>query len=362
MPNKPFARATRLAALSCVALTFSATGNAATAAEASPGAPVQTVSARFAELDQTVRAYGVAASAPASLADVNVPFTARIAHLYVSAGQRVAAGAPLAEFEPDPTAVLAYRQATTAAEVARGELARTEQLYQQQLATQSQLAQAKKTLADANQALAAQRKLGAIANQQRVTAPFDGVVMTLSAAQGAQLQAGASLMQLARAGGNGSGTGARVVVSAEPADSVHIRAGMPVTLRPLSASSTTSFRGTVQMVGRAIDPQTQLVNVAVDVADPTAMLMPGVRLAADIAISQQKHWIVPRSAVLRDAKGDYVYQVDGGRARRVNVITAVDQGPTYGVDGALNASSPVVAMGNYELKDGMAVRVTGAAR
>lgn len=362
MPNKPFIRAVQLATFSWIALTFSAGGNAATASESSPGAPVQTVAARFAELDQTVRAYAVVASAPSSLTDVNVPFTARVERIFVSAGQRVMAGAPLAELEPDPTALLAYRQAATAVDVARGELARTEQLYQQQLATQSQLAQAKKTLSDADQALAAQRKLGAISNRQRITAPFDGIVTTLGIAQGAQLQAGASLMQLAKSSANGVGSGARVVVSAEPADSVRIRAGMPVMLRPLSASSGATFRGTVQMVGRAIDSQTQLVNVAADVADPTAMLMPGMRLAADIAISQQQHWIVPRSAVLRDARGDYVFQVDRGHARRVNVVTAVDQGATLGVDGGLNAGWPIVAIGNYELKDGMAVRVTGAAR
>ncbi|AJY38051.1 transporter (plasmid) [Burkholderia humptydooensis] len=92
------------------------------------------------------------------------------------------------------------------------------------------------------------------------------------------------------------------------------------------------------------------------------MLMPGMRLTADIAVSQLQHWIVPRSAVLRDAKGDYVFQIDRGHARRVNVVTAVDQGVTLGVDGTLDAGRPVVVIGNYELKDGMAVRVTGAAR
>jgi membrane fusion protein, multidrug efflux system len=41
----------------------------------------------------------------------------------------------------------------------------------------------------------------------------------------------------------------------------------------------------------------------------------------------------------------------------VNVTVKVEQGDTYGVDGALDAARPLVVSGNYELEDGMAVRM-----
>jgi RND family efflux transporter MFP subunit len=364
MPTKCLPRAARRYAALCTLLSAEAIAmHAAHAAEPPASAPVQIVAARFAPLAQTVRAYGVASMAPADVTDVNVPFTARIARLWVSAGQHVAAGAPLADLAPDPAAVLAYRQASSAADLARGELTRTEKLYEQQLATQSQIAQARKAVSDADQALAAQRQLGAMSAQQRIKAPVEGVVVALSATQGAQIQAGAPLMQLARAGGGTDGARVRVLLSVEPADSGRVRDGMPVTLRTVTVSSSrTTWQGAVQMVGRAVDPQTQLVNVVVGVTDPGAVILPGARLAADIAISQNEHWIVPRPAVLRDAQGDYVFQVNQGRAQRVGVTTVVDQGASLGVDGPINRAWPIVATGNYELKDGMAVRITGGAR
>ncbi|MBU6514021.1 MAG: efflux RND transporter periplasmic adaptor subunit [Betaproteobacteria bacterium] len=364
MPTKRLPRATRRYAALCTLLSAAAIAtHAAHAAEPPISAPVQTVPARLAPLAQTVRAYGIASMAPADVTDVNVPFTARIARLWVSAGQHVVAGAPLADLAPDPAALLAYRQASSAADLARSELARTEKLYEQQLATQSQLAQARKAVSDADQALAAQRQLGAMSAQQRIKAPAEGVVVALSATQGAQIQAGAPLMQLARTGAGTDGARARILLGVEPADSARVRDGMPVMLRPVTVSAGGSpLRGTVQMVGRAIDPQTQLVNVAVGVTDPGAVILPGARLAADISISQGEHWIVPRPAVLRDATGDYVFQINNGRAQRVGVTTVVDQGASLGVDGPINRAWPIVATGNYELKDGMAVRITGGAR
>jgi hypothetical protein len=69
---------------------------------------------------------------------------------------------------------------------------------------------------------------------------------------------------------------------------------------------------------------------------------------------------VPRQAVLSDDNGSYLYQVAAGHARRVAVAKRAEAGNLVGVDGKLDPALPVVALGNYELEDGMAVR--GAAR
>jgi hypothetical protein len=67
-------------------------------------------------------------------------------------------------------------------------------------------------------------------------------------------------------------------------------------------------------------------------------------------------WVVPRSAVLRDAQGDYLFQVRQGHARRVNVQTGLEQGGLIAVRGSFEVNAPVVSLGNYELQDGMVVR------
>ncbi|MCQ4438005.1 hypothetical protein NO135_23665, partial [Clostridioides difficile] len=63
------------------------------------------------------------------------------------------------------------------------------------------------------------------------------------------------------------------------------------------------------------------------------------------------------------AKGAYVFQVTPKHAaHRVDVAVRVESGDRYGVDGPLNAAEPLVSTGNYELQDGMAVRLAGGVR
>ena len=71
---------------------------------------------------------------------------------------------------------------------------------------------------------------------------------------------------------------------------------------------------------------------------------------------------MPRAAVLKDDKGAYVFQITPqNKARRVAVVTQVESGDRYGVDGYIDASQGLVVSGNYELKDGMTVRAGGDA-
>lgn len=65
---------------------------------------------------------------------------------------------------------------------------------------------------------------------------------------------------------------------------------------------------------------------------------------------------MPRSAVLRDSQGAYVFQVRDGKAHRVTVQTGLERDGLIAVQGAFAATEPVVSLGNYELQDGMGVR------
>ena len=336
---------------------------AATGPGAQASVAAETIPARYAPLAQTVRAYGVAAIGPSETTDVNLPFAARITHLHVSAGQRVKRGEVLADAVPDPAAALAYQQSLSAVELAKGELARTNQLVQQQLATQSQLALANKALADADAALAAQQQSGApISRSRRIVAPFDGVVIALTAAQGVLLPPGGSIMQLVHDHAGARTSPLKVALAVNPGDSSRMHAGTALKLRALNMpAGSAAIDAAVVSVGGAIDQQTQAVNVVAAIAGGAAGILPGTKVVADIAVSQDPHWIVPRSVVLHDEKGDYLFQVDAGHALRVAVNIAVDNGALLGVDGPLKPALPVVSVGNYELQPGMPVRGPGGA-
>ena len=223
-------------------------------------------------------------------------------------------------------------------------------MLHQQLATQSQLASADKAQADAQAALAAQQNLGAGKALERVVAPYDGLVSSVAALSGTRLPAGAALLQLI------SGSGLQVRLGVEPGDAVQLRSGLPVQIVAVFDAGHT-FSGRVTQVFGMINPQTQLVDVLV--ALPDANLLLGTQVRAAIQLSRQLAYAVPRSAVLRDAQGAYLFQVQQGKARRVTVQTGLEQAGLVAVSGKLIANAPVVSLGNYELQDGMTVRGAG---
>ncbi|MDE2428224.1 MAG: efflux RND transporter periplasmic adaptor subunit [Burkholderiales bacterium] len=327
-------------------------------AETSAVALVQTVAPRQAPLPQTVSAYGTVAFVQNDLTNISLPYAAQVTRLSVGNGQAVKRGATLFEVATDPNATLSFQQAETAVTLARGELQRTQALYTEHLATQSQVATAQKALTDAEHTFAAQRQLSTGAATQRITAPSDGIVVNLTAAQGDRIAAGAAVLQLGRASTAGTG---HVMLGVEPSDSMKIRPGMAVELAPLDGATGTgaskAFFGRISAVRSAINPQTRLVDVVVDIpTSQTSGLLPGMQVRARITTENKAHWIVPRSTVQRDARGDYLFQVNNGKARRVNVLRAAEQDSQIGVDGPLNPAQTIVSLGNYELKDGMAVR------
>lgn len=357
------AAATVIAALSACHSSSSADASASNTSADKTTVSVQTVRPQRGAIAQPVHAYGVVAASASNVTTINLPYIARIVQMRVQPGQSVTRGTPLFVVQADPAAVLAASQAKSTLALAQGELARTQSLFDKGLATQSQLAAARKSVEDAQQALAAQNQSGVSSGSRVVAAPFAGVVLQISAAQGDQVQAGASILQLASTGGNGMHT--NVMLGVEPSDAATIKAGDVLTVRGVSASlARSAVDGRVVLVGASIDPQSQLVDVGATVPLDHSAFIPGTRVSADIATRNGTHWIVPRSAVLKDDKGAYVFQIDTlNKARRVDVSIQVENGDRYGVEGSLDPDHRLVISGNYELQDGMAVQTgRGASR
>jgi RND family efflux transporter MFP subunit len=327
------------------------------ATEAPPTVLVRTSVPQYGVIALPVQAYGVIGTAQGSTLAVNLPYPARILHIYVQNGQSVARGTPLFAVQADPAALLASKQAITSYRLAKDDLAHAQALYAQSLATRSQLEAARKAALDAKSALDAQRTLGIGNGTVTVAAPANGVVTRFSAIQGDQTQAGAAILLLALRA-SGSKAVPNVILGVDPAAASRIRAGDPVSVKGLSPEADgISVRGRIVTIGAAVDPQSQLVDVGAAVPLAGAGLLPGMHVKGRISTQSGKHWIIPRSAVLRDARGAYVYQVGKDRhAHRVDVTVRIENGDAYGVDGTLDAAQPLIVTGNYELHDGDAVR------
>jgi RND family efflux transporter MFP subunit len=304
----------------------------------------------------TVEAWGSAVSDPQRARSISLAHGGQIAALNVAAGQTVKRGQPLLTIVPDAAARSAWRQAQSALTLASGELKRSEQLAAQRLATQSQLATARKALADAQAALDAQRALGGGAAAEIVNAPADGVVTVLSVGLGERVAANAPLLGFMPAHALVAQLGV------QPEDGAKLRPGMAVQLHGLYGGQD-AFVGTLRVIGQAIDPHTHLLEAQVQLpAEASAALLAGAVLEARIRTADFTAWAVPRSAVLRDGSGAYLFMVRQGHARRVAEKLRSPVGDTVGVLGALDAQAPVIMLGAYELNDGDAVQPAAAAR
>jgi len=297
----------------------------------------------------TVEAWGSATGDPQHARSISLAHGGQVIAMNVAAGQTVKRGQPLLTVTPDPAARNTYLQAQSALALAEGELQRTEQLAAQRLATQSQLATARKALADARTALDAQHALGGGTVQEAVTAPADGVVTALSVGLGDRFAANAPLLGF---------TPAHALVAqlgVQPEDAAKLHAGMPVQLR--NVYGATGFTGTLRMIGQSVDPQSHLLSAQVELpAEASATLVAGTAVDAQIRTADFSAWAVPRAAVLHDEHGDYLFQVERGHAKRVGVTLRSPDGDVVGVQGALGAQAKVIVLGAYELADGDAVR------
>lgn len=298
----------------------------------------------------SVEAWGSTMSDPRRTRTISLAHGGQVMALTVAAGQAVKRGQPLLVVVPDPASRSAYRQAQNAAKLASGELGRTEQLASRQLATRAQVASARKALADALAALQEQRALGGGGARETVAAPDDGVVTALTVTLGERFAANAALLDFMPTHALAAALGV------QPDAGASLRRGMPVRLQNVYGTDA-AISGTLTMVGHAIDPQTHLLPVQAEIpADTNGTLFTGTALEATIQIDSYAAWAVPRGAVRHDDRGDYLFQLDRGKAHRVNVTVRAPAGDTVGVQGRLDPKLPVIVQGAYELDDGMAAR------
>ncbi len=311
---------------------------------------VQTQSLRQYDLTDQLSCYGTITLDPEKVISLNFSRAGQITRLLVSMGEMVKKGAPLLEFETSPQDSVGYVQARSAVDLARNELTRLQSLAAEQLATRSQVAQAQKALGDAEASLAAQKKLGTDTKNELLLAPFDGLVNELKVVQGERIQMGTTALKLART------DGLLAVLGIEPEDRPKVKPGALVQVTSVF-DRTIRGSGMIRKVHGMVNPQTKLVDITVDLnKQEAAFLLPGMSVRGEIILNEYRGPAVPRQVVLKDNQGAYVFVVREGRACRVNVKNGIESKGMVGITGSFLKNDRVVVLGNYELKDGMAVR------
>lgn len=302
-------------------------------------------------LPQVVIGYGTVEPSAAGHKTIMAPVAAVVAEIDVRLGEEISAGAPLIRLAPSPATAASYTQAKSALSVAERLVASTRELVAGHLATAQQLADAQKSESDARSQLQALEAVGA-GGSHVIRAPFRAIVTTLSTTPGSIVAAGAALLDLA------APQSLVLNVGVVPAQAAAIHANDAAAVRLIGGTQPVPAK--VLVCGAVAEADTGLVPVEISL--PPGGFLPGEMAQAAITTREQRGYLVPHEAILVNDGGEpYVVQAVDGVAHKVPVRVLVAHGNQDVISGKLDARAPLVLTGNYQLDDGMKIRLADPA-
>jgi RND family efflux transporter MFP subunit len=283
----------------------------------------------------------------------------RVVRVLVEPGQRVAAGQVLAQIDrqvqTQEIAQLAasVRQAEADARLAEANLARAESLVAKGFISRADIDQRTATRDGAIARVGVARAQLAAARERAerldVRSPAAGLVLSRAVETGQVVGPGSgALFRLAEGG--------MLEMRAQVAeqDLARLKPGMAAVVTPVGGSE--GFKGKVWLIDPLIDPASRqgIARIQLDYA-------PGLRVGAfaraRIEAGQTSRPLLPQSAVLADAEGNYVLVLGKGdkvERRAITLGTISDAG--VGIAAGLDGSEKVVASAGAFLKPGDQVR------
>jgi RND family efflux transporter MFP subunit len=317
-------------------------------------ATVTTVEVMQGSVVPTALAYGTVASSPGKTQVLLVQHDGVFKTVNIRDGEIVRAGTPLVTISATVANAAAFEQAKSALDFAKTDYDQVQRRFANKLATNDDVATKRKALSDAQLAYDQQVRLGAGATEETIRAPFDGVINGLMAVAGDKVQANTGFGTIS------SQTDVTVQLMLEPEDAAKVRPGAKVRLN-LPLQGDEEMGGKLTSVTGVVDKDSHLVKAFADIpAAGSAHLALGTSLVARIDLPPRQGLVVPRTALLEDETGPFIFTIsDEDEAKKQNIKVLVeteDQALIDGFDPALGTR--VVIMGNTELDDDTPVEET----
>lgn len=299
----------------------------------------------------TLPTFGVIQPDSDKVIGVSLAHSGIINKVWCRLGQQVKQDDLLLEIETAPAARMDYLQAQSAVDFAQQELTRKQELYNEQLATKTDVAAARKALSDAQTSMTAQQAQGKGETRTQIHAPIDGVITELNIKQGQRVQAETTALLLSPQDHLVAQLGV------EPEEAGHVTSGLKVVVSSVFSPDKIAH-GQVQEVHAMINPVTRLVDVIVPLSpEQTSAFIPGIRITGLIHLAEQRALTVPQSAILEDNEGHYLFRVDDNKVKKVYVTVVLERENFAAISSGVQMGEKVVVTGNYELQDGMDIRV-----
>lgn len=292
-------------------------------------------------------------------AEVGAPIAARIVRLIASPGQWVRRGQPLAELR---SVELGQARAQRTAALARAELARKtverkRSLAEERIVSRGELQRAEADAAAAEADLrAAEAAVAALGvgigsgggdlSSFSLLAPISGTVLERMAVQGQAADPSRTLFRI------GDLSSLWLIVQSPEREAVRVKAGSRVEIT-LAALPGQKLRGTVDWVGREVDPHSRTVPVRVVLPNTGGQLKPGMFATAWLATGGEGERVVAvPSTALQRLDDQWVLFLPRGQGKFE--VRPVERGRDLGNEVAilsgLRPGEPVVVEGAFVLR------------
>lgn len=189
-----------------------------------------------------------------------------------------------------------------------------------------------------------------------IEAPFDGMVTKRWFHPGAFIQP---------AEGNSA---ARPLLTVTRTDVVRISLDIPMSdvrlldrgdravLDRINVLPGESFEGEVTRFSAALDKNSRMMRVEIDLANGDGRLRPGYYGYVTIYLDEYPNTpVVPSSALLAEGDDRYVYVVEDGAAHKTKVMVNYQDGAIVGISSGLEGGEEIVRAGGGLISDGQAV-------
>ncbi|MDT8343604.1 MAG: efflux RND transporter periplasmic adaptor subunit, partial [Thermohalobaculum sp.] len=121
------------------------------------------------------------------------------------------------------------------------------------------------------------------------------------------------------------------------------------------------FEGRVDTIGSRIDAVSRAFKVRAVIPNPEGVLPSGMFMSLTLTLAEAEALMVPEEAIVVQAAEVFVFVVANGRAERREVTTGQRQAGWIAVTAGLAPGEQVVTRGLQRVRDGVPVKVLGAA-
>lgn len=240
-----------------------------------------------------------------------------------------------------------YEAAQTAFELAEDTFNRLETLYADSIISTQDFRSARAQRDQANAQLnQAEKQL----QDSRIAAPFAGTIEERMVRTGELVNPGQPVVRLVNT------DRVRITAGIPERYSADISSGTEVNVQ-FRAAGGYSQTGAITYAGNVIDPDTRTFVIEVELQNSEQRIKPD--MVADLLVKRstlEEVIIVPRTAVLRDEDGVFVFRAseqNGNKyAELVQVTTGASSGPLIQVTGGLDAGDEIVVSGMRSLSTG----------